>query len=236
MGNGYLAAYNTILCLAWGCVLYLTVYFSFVHNETTFKVYRAVELPLMVAQTAAIMEVIHSLLGMVRSPAAITAMQVASRLWILWGIVVPLQEQTLGGAIKLVKVGPRTLQLDFISLMVAWCLSEIIRYSFFALKEFGVVPYFLLWLRYSAFIILYPLGVASELTMVYLAMPTIRSSHMWSLAMPNKLNISFDYHQLCVIICIIYVPGLPRLYGYMMKQRIKMLSPTKAAAGKTKKE
>lgn len=35
-------------------------------------------------------------------------------------------------------------------------------------------PYLLLWLRYTAFIGLYPLGVASELAMVWLALPWIR--------------------------------------------------------------
>ena len=35
-------------------------------------------------------------------------------------------------------------------------------------------PYVLLWLRYTAFILLYPLGVGSELAMVALAMPSIR--------------------------------------------------------------
>lgn len=36
-------------------------------------------------------------------------------------------------------------------------------------------PYVLLWLRYTAFIVLYPLGVASELAMVALAMPYIKA-------------------------------------------------------------
>lgn len=33
---------------------------------------QAVELPLMVAQTTAIMEIMHSLVGLVRSPVAVT--------------------------------------------------------------------------------------------------------------------------------------------------------------------
>lgn len=41
-------------------------------------------------------------------------------------------------------------------------------------------PYVLLWLRYTAFIGLYPLGVGSELAMVALALPTIRAQRPWS--------------------------------------------------------
>lgn len=34
----------------------------------------------------------------------------------------------------MLQVGGFTLQLNLVSLLVAWCLSEVIRYSFFALK------------------------------------------------------------------------------------------------------
>lgn len=69
------------------------------------------------------------------------------------------------------------------------------------------MPYPLLWLRYTTFIVLYPLGVASELAMVYLALPTIRKSKMWSAPMPNSLNIGFDYHLICWAMLAGYIPG-----------------------------
>ena len=37
-------------------------------------------------QTLAVLEVVHSLLGWVRSPLATVSMQVASRLFVVWGI------------------------------------------------------------------------------------------------------------------------------------------------------
>ncbi len=42
-------------------------------------------------------------------------------------------------------------------------------------------PYVLLWLRYTAFIVLYPLGVSSELAEVALALPTIRATRPWTI-------------------------------------------------------
>lgn len=68
-------------------------------------------------------------------------------------------------------------------------------------------PYPLLWLRYSTFILLYPLGVASEMTMVWLALPHIRRSHMWSIDLPNAVNFAFDYFFFCLLAVIIYIPG-----------------------------
>lgn len=65
----------------------------------------------------------------------------------------------------------------------------------------------LLWLRYTTFIPLYPLGVASEMTMVALALPQIRKSQMWSISMPNAYNFAFDYFLFCLLAVAIYIPG-----------------------------
>ena len=70
-----------------------------------------------------------------------------------------------------------------------------------------MTPYPLLWLRYSTFIFLYPLGVASEMTMVWLALPHIRRSHMWSIDLPNAVNFAFDYFLFCLLAVVIYIPG-----------------------------
>ena len=210
-----------------GTVLYLALDQTYNRKAPMARMYQAVELPLMVAQTAAIMEILHSLVGLVRSPVAITALQVASRLWIVWGIIVPVQQDTISSAVKITEIGGLSVELNLLTLLVAWSLSELIRYSFFALKEMGIVPYLSLWLRYSGFIVLYPLGVASELTMVWLALPYIRSSKMWNYPLPNALNFGFDYYIACLLVCLVYIPGLPQLYGYLLKQRRKMLAPSK---------
>ena len=70
-------------------------------------------------------------------------------------------------------------------------------------------PYPLLWLRYTGFMVLYPLGVSSELTMAWLAMPVIKAKHIGSIAMPNAANFAFDYHTACWVIIALYLPGAP---------------------------
>jgi very-long-chain (3R)-3-hydroxyacyl-CoA dehydratase len=99
-------------------------------------------------------------------------------------------------------------------------------------QELGIMPYPLLWLRYSTFVILYPLGVASEMTMVYLAMPVIRKERPLSFSMPNSFNFAFDYYVFCWIAIACYVPGLPELYFHMLRQRKKILGPAPKAAKK----
>jgi hypothetical protein len=64
-------------------------------------------------------------------PAAAT--QVASRLFVLWGVI-NLAPEAHQRALVVARWGQATLELSLISLLIAWCCSEIIRYSFFAFK------------------------------------------------------------------------------------------------------
>lgn len=226
--SAYLFLYNTALCAAWAYVLVLTTRHSKTKGSNQERwdsidtVWQAVEVPLKVAQTAAVMEVVHSAVGLVRSPVLITATQVASRLFVLWGVV-DLVPEAHRRPLVLAQWGQTYLELSLLSLLVAWCCSEIIRYSFFAFKELGMQPYVLLWLRYTAFIVLYPLGVSSELAEVALAMPAIRATRPLSIQMPNKFNFAFDYYWACWLVVLLYLPGFPQLYFYMLAQRRKVL-------------
>lgn len=82
-------------------------------------------------------------------------MQVSSRFLLVWCIV---------------DVFPYLAQSPFYSSMLfAWSVTEIIRYSFFALTLSGFQPRALTWLRYNTFFVLYPIGIFSECTLIWLA-------------------------------------------------------------------
>jgi hypothetical protein len=63
-------------------------------------------------------------------------------------------------------------------MVFAWSVAEVIRYSFYTLSLTGFDVYPLVWLRYTAFYILYPLGASSEASLIYLSLP---SPSMWNL-------------------------------------------------------
>ena len=190
-----------------------------VTSPTTLSlVWENVELPLKISQSVAVMEVLHAASGIVRSPVMITATQVASRIWILWGIVCLAPEATTTSVANLAipQIPGLGIQLSIITLLTAWCLSEMIRYGFFACKEANLQPYFMVWLRYSGFLILYPLGVSSELAMVWLALPVIKMKKTLSVELPNPFNFAFSYHVVCILAVAAYLPGFPQLYGELM--------------------
>ena len=51
--------------------------------------------PLQVTQTAALLEVVHAGIGLVRSPVMTTLQQVASRIFIVWGILYAAPVETM---------------------------------------------------------------------------------------------------------------------------------------------
>ena len=76
-------------------------------------------------------------------------------------------------------VGGLDLGFSAGTMILAWSMSEMIRYSYYLLRElFGgsadATPYLSTWLRYSGFIVLYPIGVASELSCCLLALPLVK--------------------------------------------------------------
>ena len=56
-------------------------------------------------------------------------------------------------------------------MVLAWSVTEIIRYSFYACNLLGKNPYVLLHLRYTTFYVLYPLGASSEAFLTYATLP-----------------------------------------------------------------
>jgi very-long-chain (3R)-3-hydroxyacyl-CoA dehydratase len=64
------------------------------------------------------------------------------------------------------------------SMVLAWSVTEIIRYTFYATSLFTEVPYPLLYLRYTTFYILYPIGAGSEAFLIY---STLANGSGWTL-------------------------------------------------------
>lgn len=208
----YLTIYNWTVFVGWAQVLFLAL--KTLKESGYEHVYDAVEKPLQFAQTGAVLEILHGLVGLVRSPVMATLPQISSRLYLTWGILWSFPEVRSHMIVS--------------SLVISWSVTEIIRYSFFGMKEgLGSAPSWLLWLRYSTFLLLYPTGISSEVGLIYLALPYIKRSDKYCIRMPNKWNFSFDYFYAAILALGIYVPGSPHMYTYMLGQRKRALSKSK---------
>ncbi|GJN05805.1 hypothetical protein PR202_ga23470 [Eleusine coracana subsp. coracana] len=116
-------------------------------------------------------------------------------------------------------------------LVISWSITEIIRYSFFGMKEtIGFTPSWLLWLRYNTFMVLYPIGILSEVGLICFALPYVKASEKYCFRMPNKWNGSLDHSYTSIVAIVFYVPGGPHMFRYMLAQRKKALSRSKTVA------
>lgn len=219
--NAYLIAYNAVSAALWAGVLYQTLnvgtkeitaahksqsLFSGKPNPvetvlsglSTGRVFDELDNYTRLTQSVAGLEILHSLLGVVRAPLLTTLMQVASRFLLVWGIAYQFPEST--------RHNPA-----YATMLLAWSITEVVRYSYFVFSLSGVgVPKLWTWLRYNTFLVLYPLGVASECWCVYSAIP-----------LASQLKPEFGYALWAIL--AIYIPGFYVLFTHMLKQRSKIM-------------
>ena len=215
----YLIGYNSISLLGWTAVLALTLQHVFAGGADA-ALARArtlhasgVGAALYVVETASLLEVLHSALGWVRSPLAPTLLQVAARLIVLWGVT--YQSAAARGC------------AGFALMTAAWASAELPRYGFYLAKLAlpGGAPAWLTWLRYSLFLVLYPLGIAGEVLSLLAALPGARAGTVGlHLSLPNAHNVAFSYHVCLLVLLVLYIPGSPYMIGYMIKQRRRELA------------
>jgi len=208
MSKAYLVAYNTIQTLGWSFLLFQMASHLLSGGEVA-TLYANTKLSLQIFQTGAVLEIFHAILGLVRSSVQVTTQQVFSRVYVVWAI--------------LYMCPTSQLSLGFPLLLFAWTITEIIRYSMYAVSLVGNPPFFLTWLRYTFFIIAYPVGVSGELICMYTALLQAMQQDILSVHLPNVLNITFSFPLLILGIMLAYIPLFPPMYLYMFGQRKKVL-------------
>ena len=55
-------------------------------------------------------------------------------MWVVWGIMVAAPAQIASTGVTIVPLGKDSIELNLMSLLLAWSITEIVRYSFFAFK------------------------------------------------------------------------------------------------------
>lgn len=115
---------------------------------------------------------------------------------------------------------------------IMWTVSELIRYPFYICKtlkldEKNTIYQIVNWLRYTAFIILYPVGISGEMRCFYGIFQWLTENMQTEKINPYRIQFSFIDVTLRVYIVIVWigsVGGGMQLYQHMMKQRRKALN------------
>ncbi|KAH3670569.1 hypothetical protein OGAPHI_001084 [Ogataea philodendri] len=193
----WIVNYNIISGALWSFVLVNTSLVAILYSG--YEIFDLTATWNTLIQCLAVTEIYNSAVGNVRSPLVTTVVQVSSRLLLVIGIFTVLPDS------------PANAHWAYISMITAWSISEIIRYYYYAaniLSE-GNPPQTLKWLRYNAFLILYPIGISSEWTMIYKSLDEA------------ALSVG-DWYKWFLVVCLgIYFPGAYVMYTHMLKQRRK---------------
>jgi very-long-chain (3R)-3-hydroxyacyl-CoA dehydratase len=211
----YLLFYNFVCFALWTTVTLraATLLPILASHNKVHGLFKAIFPLLKWTQTIAILEIVHSLVGLVRAKAFTTAMQVASRLGVVWAIgeLLPEVIVTKNRWGRDTAGAPGT-PYAFAGCVIAWGVTEIIRYGYFVWREgiSGQIPSWLNWLRYNTFFVLYPMGISSECWLIYNAIKPAEKRYP---------GLAWGFKALLLV----YVPGSYILYTHMMAQRRKVL-------------
>ncbi|PLB40863.1 putative membrane protein [Aspergillus candidus] len=202
----YLLAYNATCALLWLRILLSIISILLSQTDTAnpnpsipILVYTTVEPWARWTQTLAVAEILHAATGLTRSPVHTTFTQVFARSVQVWAINYGYPD-----------VMASSLPV-YTAMLVAWSTADVIRYLYFVIMSAGLlIPGWLKWLRYSLFVILYPIGIGGE----------------WWLMFGAARAASTGLLLECVwYFCLaLYGPGSVMMYGYMLKQRRKTLA------------
>ncbi|PCG92679.1 Protein-tyrosine phosphatase-like, PTPLA [Penicillium occitanis (nom. inval.)] len=162
---------------------------------------------LLITQSLAALEILHSLIGVVRAPVTTTAMQVASRFVVVWGIMYAFREgsELYDGVLS--KYFP---DIPFVRQFTSEGLMGVP-----GKIQYGDLAFFGSWwiggAGYNTFFVLYPIGISSECVFMY-----------FSLDHAEKYVHEY-YKWFLMLVMGIYVPGSYILYTHMMAQRRRVM-------------
>lgn len=207
----YLTFYNLFMYVGFMyvvCVLIIRyVKDGFQSLPTT---YQAVGPAMCFLQLLQFLEVMHPLFGYVKGGILMPFMQIAGRGFILFAML---------------EFEPRLQKMPVVFyLFLAWSTIEIIRYPYYMSQLYKRDNKILTWLRYTAWMVCYPVGFVCEVIIVFRNLIFIDHNDNWSVSLPNRANFTFHMPTfLRVYILFVMFPAIYTLMSHMNRIRSKKL-------------
>ncbi|XP_004505890.1 uncharacterized protein [Cicer arietinum] len=198
----YLLAYNSCQAVGWTVSLTVILY-NLLSTASITGTYASVGTLITFLQCAAFLEAIHGAIGLVPSGALLPLLQWAGRAHFVLIILRGIQEV-------------QELPSVFITFLV-WSMSEVIRYSHYTFSCLGNCPSWITYIRYTAFIVLYPVGVGpGEMWLMYQALPIIKKKNLFA---DSFSSLPFSYYDFLKVVLVVYPFLWLILYLHLFKQR-----------------
>lgn len=174
--------------------------------------FTAVGRAFMFCQTLQILEIIHPLLGFTGGGFFMPLVQVTGRMIMVF---------------PMIYFEPRMQTKPAVFyLFLVYGVAEIIRYPYYMLRTYKYSSGFVTWLRYSAWMLTYPLGFLCEGVIILRNIPYFEETGRFSISLPNAWNVSFYFPSFLRIYLLCgFFPALYFMMTYMYRQRVKIIGP-----------
>lgn len=183
-------------------------------TEVSKITYKTVGAAMRCSQTLQYLEFLNALVGYTKGSPLFPFLQVTGRNFILFAII---------------HAETRIQEMPVVfALFMVWSLVELVRYPYYIIAILKKDIPTLTWLRYSIWIVLYPLGVLCEGTILLRSLPLFEETKRFTISLPNKWNFAFDMVSFMKIYMgFVLLPGLYVVMKHMTKLRAnKLKKPT----------
>uniref|UniRef100_A0A914CQG3 Very-long-chain (3R)-3-hydroxyacyl-CoA dehydratase n=1 Tax=Acrobeloides nanus TaxID=290746 RepID=A0A914CQG3_9BILA len=198
----FLAHFYVLMVLAYGYTTKRSAYFTHFWEEQ--------HLSFFVCTGLQYMDVLHGMTGMTKSGYKTGLIQVTGRLTALFIIHKNPEIHAVAS----------TFCLMFVYFMI-----EIFRYPYYSLSSLQIESKPITWLRYNMWIPLYPTGLFLESVTMFRSIPYYYHSEKLGFAMPNIINMSFNFGVFLALFLVTAFPYISYLLlSHMHRQRAKKIN------------
>jgi len=165
------------------------------------------------------LDLVFGVLGVTKTNPVLSFLQVTGRNFVVLGIF----QWNLGS--KLIYVA-----------IIPWSFAELIRYPYYILTDLKVsslLESVFKWLRLTAFIILYPVGLSGEILSLIESWNILIARDPYRLEMPNQYNFAFNILYCYYAFFVIGPIGMLFIYCTLLKARKRAYGTPKTDKIKT---
>ncbi|KAJ6662926.1 hypothetical protein lerEdw1_011130 [Lerista edwardsae] len=190
--RGYLFMYNLVQFLGFSWIFVnmtvrlfmlgkgILAFFSLpIYADSFFDTFHTTADMMYFCQMLAFVEILNTLLGLVRAPLAPVLLQVCGRNFVLFLVLGGVEEMQSKAVVFFV--------------FYLWSMIEIFRYPFYMLSCIDIEWKVLTWIRYTIWIPLYPLGILAEAVSMIQAIPAFQSTGRFSFTLPSPLSVTVPF-------------------------------------------
>ncbi|KAI5811041.1 tyrosine phosphatase-like protein [Peziza echinospora] len=211
--KNYLTIYNSVNAALWATILVRTISILVKTNGDVEAIYPAVGELTRWTQSIIALDFIHVLLGLVRTSLMTVLFQAYSRIFLVWLI---LPNSPLGAQPSIFHT----------SMLISWCIAEVVRYTFYVATALSTAPRWLVWMRYNLFYVLYITGAGSEWGCMYRSLGEMKTL---AAAAGSDDYVAQGMYWLVLVMMVVWPILFPNQYFHMIALRRKMMRGKKRA-------